>query len=66
MSFKLAMIIAKLIFVILSAVLIGPLHAWIQGISEVSNSYKQVPIAYSTCELWAILLLATIPKFNNN
>lgn len=53
----LAIIVAKLIFVILSAALIGPLHAWTQDISEVSSRYKQVSTAYSTGKLGAILLL---------
>ncbi|MCT4636030.1 MAG: MFS transporter [Rickettsiales bacterium] len=52
-----AIVVAKLIFVILSAALVGPLHAWTQSISEVNNRYKQVSTAYSTGKLGAILLL---------
>lgn len=52
-----AIIIAKLVFVALSATLIGPLHSWTQSISEVHNRYKQVSTAYSVGKLCAILLL---------
>lgn len=64
-----AIILAKLIFVILSAALIGPLHAWTQSISEVHNRYKQVSTAYSTGKLGAVLLLPVtillFEKYNN-
>ena len=42
---------------ILSAALIGPLHAWTQSISEARSRYKQVSLAYSVGKMGAILLL---------
>lgn len=64
-----AIIFAKLIFTILSAALIGPLHAWTQSISEVHNRYRQVSIAYSTGKMGAILLLPVtillFERYNN-
>ena len=53
-----SIIIAKLIFVILSALLIGPFHAWTQSISDVHNRYLQISTAYSVGKFTAI---ATLP-----
>lgn len=52
-----AIILAKLIFTILSAFLIAPLHAWTQSISETHNRYRQVSIAYSLGKMGALLIL---------
>lgn len=52
-----AIILAKLIFTILSAFLIAPLHAWTQDISETHNRYRQVSIAYSVGKMGALLIL---------
>jgi hypothetical protein len=52
-----AIILAKLIFTVLSAFLIAPLHAWTQSISETYNRYRQVSIAYSVGKMGALLIL---------
>ncbi|MEK6734455.1 MAG: MFS transporter [Pseudomonadota bacterium] len=52
-----AIIIAKVIFITLSASLIGPFHAWTQSISNVHNRYVQVSTAYSLGKLGAIMTL---------
>jgi len=52
-----AIILAKLVFITLSAALIGPFHAWTQSISHVKNRYLQVSIAYSTGKIVAIMIL---------
>ena len=53
----LAIIIGKFIFIILSASLIGPFHAWTQNISNLENRYFQVSTAYSFGKLGAVITL---------
>lgn len=52
-----AIIIGKFIFIILSASLIGPFHAWTQNISNVQNRYSQVSISYSFGKIGAVITL---------
>lgn len=54
-----SIILAKFIFTFLSALLIGPFHAWTISISAVQNRYLQISTAYSLGKIGSILILAS-------
>lgn len=50
-------ILTKFIFVLLSALLISPIHAWMHGMSSANNRYKLVSVSYSFGKMLAIFIL---------
>jgi MFS family permease len=51
-------VIAKIIFTILTAAFIGPFHSWAQSISNTHNRYKNISISYAMGKCFSTILLA--------
>ncbi len=51
-------ILAKIIFTILTATFIGPFHSWAQSMSNIHTRYKSISISYAIGKCFSTILLA--------